>query len=423
MNNLITNNHIHYLEVMYMIIFFRSKKLSILLLICIFFNIFIPINQIKAQTNNGLTNMYSKSYCVMDGNNGRVLEEKDSNTELSNASTTKILTCILILENCDVNSYATASEAAAMQQEVKLGVKTGEKYKIKDLLYAMMLESYNDCAYVLAEAAAQNVEKFSLLMNEKASEIGCKNSYFVTPNGLDAEYKQNRHHSSANDLCKIMKYCTWDSPKSKEFREITQTLEYNFTLPNQQTITVSNHNKLLMENSNIVSGKTGFTAAAGYCYVGAYEKDGVRFCFCLLACGWPNNKNYKWIDSKKIISYIEEFYKEYKENDVEEIYINSEMYYIGKPDIEKWNSIPEIEYELSNFNRKLLIRNDEEITKELNLKTLKKAEYEGNEEVGNIVYNINGEYFYERKIILKKGMTKWNIKNLFKAIITDYISM
>ena len=96
-----------------MIIFFRSKKLSILLLICIFFNIFIPINQIKAQTNNGLTNMYSKSYCVMDGNNGRVLEEKDSNTELSNASTTKILTCILILENCDVNSYATASEAAA----------------------------------------------------------------------------------------------------------------------------------------------------------------------------------------------------------------------------------------------------------------------------------------------------------------------
>ena len=83
-----------------MIIFFRSKKLSILLLICIFFNIFIPINQIKAQTNNGLTNMYSKSYCVMDGNNGRVLEEKDSNTELSNASTTKILTCILILENC-----------------------------------------------------------------------------------------------------------------------------------------------------------------------------------------------------------------------------------------------------------------------------------------------------------------------------------
>ena len=202
-----------------------------------------------------------------------------------------------------------------------------------------------------------------------------------------------------------MKYCTWDSPKSKEFREITQTLEYSFTLPNQQTITVSNHNKLLMENSNIVSGKTGFTAAAGYCYVGAYEKDGVRFCFCLLACGWPNNKNYKWIDSKKIISYIEEFYKEYKENDVEEIYINSEMYYIGKPDIEKWNSIPEIEYELSDFNRKLLVKNDEEITKELFLKTLKKAEYEGNEEIGNI------------------GMSKWNIKNLFKAIITDYISM
>ena len=143
-----------------MVIFFRNKRLSILLLICILFNLFIPINQIIAQTNNGLTNMYSKSYCVMDGNNGRVLDEKDSNTELSNASTTKILTCILILENCDINSYATASEAAAMQQEVKLGVKTGEKYKIKDLLYAMMLESYNDCAYVLAEAAAQNVEKF-----------------------------------------------------------------------------------------------------------------------------------------------------------------------------------------------------------------------------------------------------------------------
>ena len=149
-------------------IIFLKKILAVILIICIFQSCDIQKCQGK-EVSVGKT--YSTAYCVMDGNNGRVLEEKDSNTELSNASTTKILTCILILENCDVNSYATASEAAAMQQEVKLGVKTGEKYKIKDLLYAMMLESYNDCAYVLAEAAAQNVEKFSLLMNEKASEI------------------------------------------------------------------------------------------------------------------------------------------------------------------------------------------------------------------------------------------------------------
>ena len=99
-----------------------------------------------------------------------------------------------------------------------------------------------------------------------------------------------------------MSYCAWKSPKSTQFLEITQTMQYTFETKEGQMV-FSNHNRLLTETDYCISGKTGFTTKAGYCYVAAVEKDGRRMCLSLLGCGWPNNKNYKWADAKSLVEY------------------------------------------------------------------------------------------------------------------------
>ena len=246
--------------------------------------------------------LYALSAVLMDGDSGRVLYEKNGETPLANASTTKLLTCIVALEKADINDTVTISQNAASQPAVKLGLVAGNSYNMKDLLYGMMLESFNDCAYAIAEHVGGSTEGFAKLMNEKANEIGCLGTYFITPNGLDAENDISFHHSTAGDLCVIMSYCAWKSPKSTQFLEITQTMQYTFETKEGQMV-FSNHNRLLTETDYCISGKTGFTTKAGYCYVAAVEKDGRRMCLSLLGCGWPNNKNYKWADAKSLVEY------------------------------------------------------------------------------------------------------------------------
>lgn len=238
--------------------------------------------------------MYSGSYALMDGDTGRVLTGKEESSPMANASTTKILTCIVTLENCALEEEVTISSNAAGQPKVRYGVKEGEKYQLKELLYGLMLESYNDCAVAIAEHVAGSEEEFAKLLNAKAKEIGCKDTYFITPNGLDAENEGGFHHTTAEDLCKMMAYCVWESPKKESFLEITQTKSYGEFV---------NRNTFLEQMEGVLSGKTGFTSKAGYCYVAALEENGERYTIALLACGWPNNKDYKWHDAKKLFSY------------------------------------------------------------------------------------------------------------------------
>lgn len=252
---------------------------------------------------------YSRACALLDGYSGRLLYGKKAQDPMANASTTKILTCIVALENGDTSAKIEASKRAAGQPKVRLGMKVGSAYCVKDLLYCLMLESYNDCAVAIAESVAGTVEDFAVLMNQKAEEIGCEDSYFITPNGLDDKNENGFHHTTAQDLCRIMRYCVWESPSREQFLEITRTSAYQFTDEDGISHSASNHNQLLTSMDGALSGKTGFTADAGYCYVMAYEKDGKRFCAAFLACGWPNNKNYKWKDAKKMIAYANEHFE------------------------------------------------------------------------------------------------------------------
>ena len=246
--------------------------------------------------------LHAVSAALYDADGETFIYGKNMRDSMANASTTKLLTCIVALEKADINDMVTVSQNAALQPAVKLGLVPGKSYRMKDLLYGMMLESFNDCAYAIAEHVGGSTEGFAKLMNEKANEIGCLGTYFITPNGLDAENDVSFHHSTAGDLCVIMSYCAWKSPKSAQFLEITQTGQYTFESADSRVV-FSNHNRLLTETDYCISGKTGFTTKAGYCYVAAVEKDGRKMCLSLLGCGWPNNKNYKWADAKALVAY------------------------------------------------------------------------------------------------------------------------
>ena len=248
--------------------------------------------------------LYSKSCAMVDGDSGRLLYGKEAQTALPNASTTKILTCIVAMEQCKPDEVVTFSTKAASQPKVHLGAKKGEQFYMQDLWYGLMLESYNDCAYAIAEHVAGSAEKFAALMNEKAKKIGCTDSHFVTPNGLDAKDEHGEHHTTAYDLCRIMSYCAWKSPVSKQFLEVTQTRSHTFQSLEGTGYAVSNKNALLDMMDHVITGKTGYTSKAGYCYVAALEEGGRHYAIALLACGWPNHKNYKWSDAKTLFYHL-----------------------------------------------------------------------------------------------------------------------
>lgn len=304
--------------------------------------------------------MYSGGYALLDGDTGRVLQGKGETTPMANASTTKILTCIVTLENCNWDEMVTVTSNAASQPKVRMGMKEGEKYSLKDMLHGLMLESYNDCAVAIAEHVAGSTEEFAKMMNKKAIEIGCKDTYFITPNGLDAEDDNGFHHTTAEDLCKIMAYCTWESPMKEQFLQITQTRNY---------ASFVNRNAFLNQMDGVLTGKTGFTNKAGYCYVAAMERNGEKYCIALLACGWPNNKNYKWKDAKTLFEYGLENY-DVKKVTVKELEYQMDLNgYLSKPSFQSINRSGVLKLYSGKQEYQILMADDEKIETEVVLYT------------------------------------------------------
>ena len=152
------------------------------------------------EQNDPKLSLHAQSAVLMDGLTGRILYGKNENDIRPMASTTKIMTCILALEAGGLDEFAEASSNAAAQPQVRLGVKKGERYQIRDLLYALMLESYNDAAVMIAEKTAGSTEEFSRRMNEKAESLGCRDTWFITPNGLDKKEEDAKTVQSGSIL-------------------------------------------------------------------------------------------------------------------------------------------------------------------------------------------------------------------------------
>lgn len=287
----------------------KKRLRFVLSMLVIFLLIFsLPQGSIWASETEDQTitlNLNARAAVLMDADSGRVLYEKDGETAYPMASTTKVMTLMIALETVPADTVVTASAYAASMPEVRLGVREGERYRMADLYYALMLESDNDAAVMIAEGAAGSVEAFAEKMNEKALSLGCEETHFITPNGLDAADGEGAHAASARDMALIMRYAIGN----ESFLTITQTRNYSFTdLDGKRSFSLSNKNSLFDRMDGVLSGKTGYTSGAGYCYVCAVQVGDHCLIAALLGSGWPPNKNYKWQDVQTLMGYGEENY-------------------------------------------------------------------------------------------------------------------
>lgn len=232
---------------------------------------------------------------LVDADTGKTIYGKSETTRHANASTTKILTCILALENCGLNDKVTASANAAAQEPTKLYMHAGESFRMKDLLYSLMLPSHNDTAVAIAEHISGSTAEFAALMNKKARAIGCKNTNFVTPNGLDQGLN---HYTTAQDLAKITRYAL----KNATFRKIVSTGSYRFKSLSGSSYSFSTTNELLGKLDGLSGVKTGYTNKAGYCFVGVMEDaDGKTYISVTL--GGPSS-SARWNDTETLLAAI-----------------------------------------------------------------------------------------------------------------------
>lgn len=255
----------------------------------------------KEETVQALS-LHALFSALIDGESGRVLYSKEGEERVPMASTTKIMTCIVALEQGNLDDEVTISKYASTMPDVQLNVIAGEKYKLKDLLYSLMLESHNDVAVAIAEHIGGSVEGFAVLMNDKARELGCTNTNFVTPNGLDAE----GHYTTAVELSRIASYAI----QNEDFLKITNTASYEIVeLTKGRRFSVSNKDRFLYMYDGAIGVKTGFTNKAGYCFVGAVKKDDKVLVSSVLGSGWPPNKNFKWKDTLALMKHgMEDFF-------------------------------------------------------------------------------------------------------------------
>jgi D-alanyl-D-alanine carboxypeptidase (penicillin-binding protein 5/6) len=235
----------------------------------------------------------SPSAILVHSDTGRVLYERNADKRRPMASTTKIMTCILILENMDLDASVRVSAKAAQTIEPKTWLREGDVLTVEQLLYALMLRSANSAAVALAEACSGSVEEFASLMNSKAVELGMKDTKFVNPNGLDA----TGHYSTAADMALVARYAM----KNSRFRDFVSTETYTLSLPGRSEPTVfKNTNKLLGLVSWVNGIKTGLTPKAEQCLVGSAMRDGISVISVIL--GQPSS-DVCWNESEALLRY------------------------------------------------------------------------------------------------------------------------
>ena len=340
----------------------------------------------------------AKASLIVEVNSGKIIHENNARIENYPASLTKILTAILTIENCKLDEIATVSQSALSDIPVSYVVAplyAGEKIAIEDLLYALMLKSANDAAYVLAEHVGGSIDGFAEMMNNKAKEIGCTNSHFVNPNGIH----DDNHYTTAYDMYLISKYAM----ENEVFAKIVST--YKYTLPASNKYLKSNR---VMENRNFfvnpsskyydknVKGiKTGTTSQAGNCLITEVSKNDLDIITVVLGA---ESQESKFAETKKMINYTFENYIYTKLHQKGDVIKNIEVKRATK---ETKNLNLVISDELDVINN--INTNVKEIEPEIILKDNITAPIQKGEEIGTIKYTIEG-IEYKAKLLAENDV-------------------
>lgn len=335
-------------------------------------------------------NLNSRIALIYDRASGRILYEKNGNKQTPMASTTKIMTAIVVLENSNLTDVVTIDSKAAGIGGSRLGLKKNDKITVNDLLYGLMLRSGNDAAIALAIHVGGSVSGFAEMMNQKAIKLGLTNSHFVVPHGLDMQ----EHYTTAYELAKMADYAL-NIPKLKE---IVGTKSYTVTI-NGQAKTISNTNELLGNLYGVYGVKTGFTNGAGRCLVTACKRENLDIITVVLGA---DTKKIRTSDSMKLIEYANKNYQM--------INIKTKV----KEEFERWKSLNQSRITIN----KGVQSNIELEIEQLDYETIAVK----NTEIDNVSIEINALYYLEAPIREKEviGNLKITIGNETIKVLEIY---
>jgi len=336
-----------------------------------------------------LTGIGARAYMLMESTTGRPLAEKNAQEQLPMASTTKIMTAILAIEEGDPNEVVTVSKECQGIEGTSIYLRAGETLTMQELVYGLMLASGNDAACAIAHHLGGSIEGFAEMMNCKAKEIGAKNTNFVTPHGLPCE----GHYTTAEDLARIACYAM----NLEEFRKIVSTR--NLDLPADEDSParyLRNKNKLLSQYEGGNGIKTGYTDAAGKCLVGGAERSGMQLVSVVL------NDRQMFPDSMALLDYGFDKYS------MVQIVTNGEL--LGQIGIE--NGVENTVEFAVNEDICLPLRADEGnmIEKKINITTDKlAAPIAENTTVGTLEVYLYGEKIKEIPLYTVKGVEELSL--------------
>ena len=261
------------------------KGIRRLLALGLFLAVLTPVQAAGAELS-----VAGKSAVLMDVATGTVLYESNANEPLAPASVTKIMTMLLIMEAVDSGSISmtdqvTASETAAAKGGSQIYLKAGETMSVSDMLKSIAVSSANDCACAMAEHIAGSEEAFVARMNQRAQELGMKNTHFVNCTGLDDSPEAASHKTTAYDIALMSRELLKNHPKIKEFTTIWMDTVRNGTFG------LSNTNKLIRFYQGATGLKTGFTSSAGYCLSATAQRDGMELIAVVMGADTSQNRN------------------------------------------------------------------------------------------------------------------------------------
>ena len=281
----------------------KLTKKSLLFLVAFFILLNIPLFSFADEIS-----INSKAAVLVENNTGKILYEKNSTEKMYPASTTKIMTAIIVLENCNLSDIVTVSASALdniPSGYVTCNLQVGEELSVENLMYALMVPSANDAACVLAEHVGGSIQGFSNMMNSKALEIGCTNTHFVNPNGIH----DDAHYSTAYDMYLIADYAI-KNPSLKKFITATEyTLPATNKYPNTDRVLKTTNQLINPDSENYfyeyaIGIKTGYTSQAGNCLISMASRDGLEFITVTLGgSATSSGLNARYVDTKTLFNY------------------------------------------------------------------------------------------------------------------------
>lgn len=365
--------------------------------------------EVTASNVSELPKINSRRYIVYDRISKSMIIGKNEDVKSAMASTTKIMTTIVILEKADLNETVTVSVKAGGTGGSRLGLKRGDKTSVKDLLYGLMLRSGNDAAVALAEHVGGSVKEFAELMNEKAAELGLTNTHFVTPHGLD----DPNHYTTALELAKLTDYAM----DNETFARIVGTKSTTIYINNQPR-QINNTNELLGVLNGVVGVKTGFTNNAGRCLVTEIKRNNMDVITIVLGA---DTKKDRTKDSVNLIEYT---FSKYKMYNLEEQIIE---------EFNKWKNINEKRILIikgKQSNPKLAlgtiekatipICDDDKIEYSINALTEVGAPLEQWNVMGTLTVKLNGEILENIDIVNVNEVQKRDWKDYFRIVLNTY---